>query len=385
MIKIILPYIFLAAMPSFLLAYDSKKKSVIPEAKSNSDKSMMMKLASSYVVRDLNGDQLCNLAKGDSVSVVGAADDGQRLQIQTVSGPCAGVKNGFVYVNYLRPMNTFVDKFVENAIVETQGLSLRKIPSVEDGTHVCSLPKDTKLNITNEIQKRNLWVEVSLKNPPKGCPDKGWVSASYLKPDLDLSLIPRIKSRFSTEAKSVHDCKDCDQNEISGGRKSTPKKTALAANEINAFVKKNSQLSLDVENPFIHFVKELQKSKKCPNPKQSDYKCNRGLVQMPADGNAGFCGTHHYSPDRPPGVDTHAAPHTACSLIALAQEWKKLDVLTIMTDVVWLGETYLMQRAHFSMGIGHTRMVSASIFALLIQVHFVIRAVQQQRETMIVK
>ena len=321
--KFILPFMFAAVLPSVLFANDPNEIVVIAPQNPVIEKAMMMKLTSNYVVRNLNGDQVCNLAKGDPVAVVGAAPDGQRVQIQVVSGPCAGVINGFVYINYLRPASKVVDKYVETAVVETAGLSLRKQPSVEDGTHSCSLPKDTKLNIIGEVQKRNRWVEVQIENPPKGCPEKGWVSASYLKPDLDINTLPRVKDQAGTEAKNVKDCTECDQSETSGGRKSIPKKTAVAAAEINEFVQRSPEQAAGIPNPFINFAKDLQRSKKCPNPKQSDYKCNRGLVQMPADGNAGFCGTHHYSPDRPPGVDTHAAPHTACSLVALAQEWKK--------------------------------------------------------------
>lgn len=316
--KIILPILFMAALPSFLFANEGD---IIVTAPKKAPP--MMKLTTNYVVRNLNGDQVCNLAKGSAVAITGAAADGQRLQIQVLEGPCAGVVNGFVYLNYLRPVTKNVDKFTESAIVETAGLSLRKEPSVENGTHACSLPKDTKINIIGEKQKRNLWVEVEIENPPPGCPSKGWVAASYLKPDLDIKSLPVAKNQSGTEARNVKDCTECEQGETSGGKRSVPKKTAVAAAEINQFVQNNPEQAAGIPSPFTNFAKELQRSKKCPNPKQSDYKCNRGLMQMPTEGNAGFCGSHHYSPDRPPGVDTHAAPHTACSLVALAQEWKK--------------------------------------------------------------
>lgn len=306
--KIILATVLPVAFSSILLANDN-----IPS----------MRMTSNYVVRNLNGEQVCNLAKGDVVGLSSVAPDGQRVQIKVLTGPCAGIMNGFVYINFLRPVSKNVDKFTESAIVETAGLSLRKQPSVEDGTHSCSLPLNTKLNILNELQKRSRWVEVEIPNPPPGCPKKGWVSASYLKPDLDLNKLPKMTDQSLTEARTPKDCTDCDQSETSGGKTAVVKETATAAQAIDRFVNQPPIDAAGVPNPFTTFAKELQRSKKCPNPKQSDYKCNRGLMQMPAEGNAGFCGTHHYSPDRPPGVDTYAAPHTACSLVAVAQEWKK--------------------------------------------------------------
>lgn len=318
--KSILTILLMAALPSILFAQENNEI-IVTAPRAVPEKMQSMRLSSNYIVRNLNGDQVCNLAKNDVVGVSGMAPDGQRVQIKVLTGPCAGVTNGFVYVNFLRPVVKDVDKFTETALVETAGLSLRKEPSVEDGTHACSLPANTKLNIIGEKQKRNLWVQVEIPNPPPGCPTTGWVAASYLKPDLDLASLPRIKGQALTEARTPLDCTDCDQSETSGGKRSNIKKAAQSAQEIERFV--NNPSAPGIPSPFTTFAKELQRTKRCPNPRQSDYKCNRGLMQMPADGNAGFCGTHHYTPDRPPGVDTHAAPHTACSLVAVAQEWKK--------------------------------------------------------------
>lgn len=316
--KIILPLFLVAALPSILFANDEE---IIVTAQKKQPP--LMKLTTNYIVRNLNGDEVCNLAKGSVVAVSGAATDGQRVQIQVTSGPCAGLTNGFVYVNYLRPVTQNIDKHSESALVETAGLSLRKEPTVEDGTYSCALPKNTKLYIVGEKQKRNLWVQVEMDESPKGCPKTGWVVASYLKPDLDISSLPKINNQSSTEARHVKDCTDCIQSETSGGKKLVTKQTAAAAADINAFVQRSPEQAAGIPSPFASFAKDLQRSKKCPNPRQSDYQCNRGLVQMPADGNAGFCGSHHYTPDRPPGVDAYAAPLTACSLVGLAQEWKK--------------------------------------------------------------
>ena len=320
--KSILTILLMAVLPSISFAQENNEI-VVTGQRPTPEKMAPMRLTSNYIVRNLNGDQVCNLAKNDVVGVAGIAPDGERVQIKVLTGPCAGVMNGFVYINYLRPALIDVNKFTETALVETAGLSLRKEPSVEDGTYSCSLPANTKLNVIGEVQKRSRWVQVEIPNPPKGCPTTGWVAANYLKPDLDLKTLPVIKGQALTEARTPKDCTDCEQGETSGGKKSEVKKTVETAQQIEKFVNQPPELAAGVPSPFTEFAKELQRTKRCPNPKQSDYKCNRGLMQMPAEGNAGFCGTHHYSPDRPPGVDTHAAPHTACSLVAVAQEWKK--------------------------------------------------------------
>lgn len=317
--KNILTILLMAAMPSILFAQENNE--IIVTAPPRPTQTMM--LTTNYIVRNLNGDQVCNLAKGDKVGIGAVAPDGERVQIKALSGPCAGVANGFVYISYLRPITKDVDRFTETALVETAGLSLRREPSVEDGTFSCSLPKNTKINIIDEAQKRNRWVLVEIPNPPPGCPSKGWVVASYLKPDLDLAALPKLQGKALTEARTPKDCTDCAQGETSGGRRSAVQRTVETAQQIETFVNNPNEGAARIPGPFAIFAKELQRTRRCPNPRQSDYKCNRGLMQMPVEGNAGFCGTHHYTPDRPPGVDTHAAPHTACSLVAVAQEWKK--------------------------------------------------------------
>lgn len=321
--KSILTILVMAVLPSFVFA-QGNNEIIVTGPRSIPEKMPSMRVTSNYIVRNLNGDQVCYLAKDDVVGVAAVAPDGERVHIKVLTGPCAGIANAFVYVNYLRPVAKDIDKFKESGVVEVSGLSLRREPSVEDGTHICSLPKDAKLNIINEVQKRNRWVEVEIENPPTGCPTRGWVAANYLKPDYDLSAIPKMQGPALTEARTPKDCTDCGQGETSGGRNSNIKKTAETAQQIERFVN-NPQAAMGVGavSPFTAFAKELQRTRRCPAARQSEYKCNRGLMQMPAEGNAGFCGTHHYSPDRPPGVDTHAAPHTACSLVGLAQEWKK--------------------------------------------------------------
>lgn len=322
--KIFLTILVMAALPSFVFAQgEPEVKEIVVTARRPVPKDTIgMKLTTNYVVRNLNGDVVCRLKKGDAVGVVGIAPDNERVNIKVMSGPCTGVTNGFIYVNYLRPTETEGQKTIEQALVEIDGLSLRKGPNVQDGSFLCALSKNTKLKITDEVQRRTRWVEVEVTNPKKGCPNKGWVAADYLKPDLDLSTLRHLTNSEVTQASTPDGCTQCD--EIAGGRRSPVKKIVASGQDILAAADQGQPQGAGKPGPFTEFAKELQRTKKCPPVRDSDYKCNRGLMQMPTDGgNAGFCGTHHYSPDRPPGVDTYTAPHAACSLVGLAQEWKK--------------------------------------------------------------
>jgi hypothetical protein len=319
--KNILTIFLMAALPSFVLAQGSAD--IVVTGASPVPKGMLaMRLTSNYIVRNLNGDIVCRMEKDSVVGISDIAPDGDRVKIQVKIGPCKDVKNGFVYVNYLRPTDREGQKTIENALVEIHGLSLRKEPNVEDGSFACSLPKNTKLKIVSEVQKRARWVEVEVADAPKGCPTKGWVSGSYIKPDIDFSSLHKMTAQEVTEASTPdEDCEKCRPEEVAGGRRQPIRQAIAAGAAIQAAA--DQPQAQGKPGPFTDFAKELLSTRKCPPPKGSDYKCNRGLMEMPTEGNAGFCGTHHYTPDRPPGVDTYTSPEAACSLVGLAQEWKK--------------------------------------------------------------
>lgn len=308
--------IVMACVPFSLIAADATLSEQVVEPPE-------MRATDNLIVRTLNGDELCQLERGSMVTVHATTTNYERVHVRTEKGACAGVEAGFVYLNYLRPVSRKVDKTTDVATVSVDGLSLRSEPSVEEGTFKCGLPKKAEVNLLpNQVKKSVLWVEVSLKNPVKGCPEKGWVSSSYLKPDIDVTKLPTVVEKVTTEAQSNSNCTECGSNEVAGGRVNTVERTAEAASNIKDFVEAPEKKDVPgIPNPYVEFLRDLKKNKKCP--RTSDYKCNRGLVQMPVDKNVGFCGSHHYSPGRPYGSDSYAAPHTACSLLTLAQEWKK--------------------------------------------------------------
>jgi hypothetical protein len=304
-----------AFLSFFAIAQEPQKDAIVnPKVKSSADV---------LIVRDLDGNEKCRFKYGDKFDLDGIAEDRERVRIATNSGTCAGVQNGFVYLNYLRPTNSKVDRSTDVATVSVDDLSLRTRPTIAEGSFACALPKNLQVTVLpNEVQKKVRWVEVELKEEREGCPKKGWVSSSYLKPDIDISQLPLVTDLKETQAKALLDCTVCTNSPVDVSDSNKPK---LSVTELQNYLRNQQAVSSGLPNPFLDFVRELGQSNKCPSSSESTYVCSRGLVQMPSDGEVGFCGSHHYSPGKYKGkvADNYAAPHTACALVALAQEWKK--------------------------------------------------------------
>ncbi|MBX2995733.1 MAG: SH3 domain-containing protein [Bdellovibrionaceae bacterium] len=265
-------------------------------------------------VRTLNGEHFCSLRQGTIVTPIGRVDDGERVRVQLTNAPNCRPNTGYVDKSYLRSVQTGHDGY-EQSEVNTDGLSLRSSPRVDESTYKCALSRATKVDILEEPrgQAATNWLRVKLVSPISGCPNEGWVSASYLRPALDLDSLPVVREdrRGRTEQ-----CTDC---ELAPGRRRGTDATADAARAIES----RARSAEAGQSPFITALNAIKNNRgRCP--RGSAYPCNRGLIQMPLVGrNAAFCGSNHYNPDSPPGSDAYAAPHTACALGALAQEWKK--------------------------------------------------------------
>jgi hypothetical protein len=79
-----------------------------------------------------------------------------------------------------------------------------------------------------------------------------------------------------------------------------------------------AQLIREHDAPVRPFPETVSKWKK--------NKDKRGLVQIPvlgSIGNIGPCGSHHYNPDSPPGIDAYVTPFAGCMMTAMMQKWKK--------------------------------------------------------------
>lgn len=292
-----------------------------------------MKISGNSIrLRTLNGDRLCTLSKDTVVQPIGINQEADQIQVVVSSSKCKG-QTGFVDIHYLRAIKKNIDESTDSALIATDGLALRSTPKVSENNYKCGMPSGTPVEITGvkEYTRQLSWVQVKFKKqPPKGCPEVGWASAAYLKPDIDLkALLPVVKTDGITATESTvgADCTQC--GELAGEQQRglvqlQRQAEAIAINRPLAEAGAGAEQEFVSQvNPFLNFLKEIENNKnRCP--KNSSYACNRGLVRMPVVGeNAGFCGSHHYGADNSRNDDAYAAPHTACAAVALAQEWKK--------------------------------------------------------------
>lgn len=279
------------------------------------EESISLKTTASFLrVRTFNGDILCSVAKGTSVAAFERHPDG-RVKVRMNAKGCP--KEGYVDTRYVRGDVGDVNDF-ETAVVSTDGLSLRSQPRVNSKSYMCSLSKGAKLQIIGDDTRsdESSWIRIRQMNPRPGCPAEGWVNTNYLRADVDFTKLPQSKGSLmppsNTEAGvPCEGIGDCERD----------KPKAPQTNVFQDIV--NTLTGQYPPSPFVDELKKMQKNKKCT--KGGPYPCNRGLIQMPlvGKGNIGPCGSFHYSPDQPVGVDAYTNPLTACVLTSAMQDWKK--------------------------------------------------------------
>lgn len=280
-----------------------------------------LKVSSSARLRAADGDRICSLGKGSKVKPLGLSKDGELVKVEVDAKHCAS-KIGYVDIHTLRQDVTQVGEI--ETVLPDEGLALRSSAEVNNINFKCSLQKETVLNILHEEKrgKSGLMTKVELQNPIEGCPAQGWVSDAYLKPNMDLSNLKQQapKAIVKTESATPSDCISCKSSAT--GASEAAKQIQILSDTVSDKLKEFKEHALaDIRSPFLEGISEMQKAKRCP--KNFAYACSRGLIRMPVVGDsAGFCGSNHYLPD-PKGNDSFAAPHTACALVAFAQEWKK--------------------------------------------------------------
>ncbi|MFN3455464.1 MAG: hypothetical protein ACK41T_10935 [Pseudobdellovibrio sp.] len=292
-----------------------------------------LKISQGVNIRTLLGDRFCSLKKDTRVKPLAISKDRELIEVLVNVKDCPKNSTGFVDMHYLLPADRKPGANYDEALVDIEGLSLRASPRMTSDAYLCSLPKSTELMLYDEFVKNDITTmrKVGLKDPVEGCPSEGWVSTSYLKPDVDFSGLkvkdrPANKPKINSESGNVKDCKDCSVEAVGGSKNVDNLKAVVGSLDTTA----TASAAVDIEeearikNPFIEAVKKLELSGKCD--KSIPYPCSRGLISMPVIGkNAGFCGSNRYNPDslNDLTVDTYAAPHTACAMVAMVQEWKK--------------------------------------------------------------
>lgn len=291
-------------------------------------------------VRTQDGVHVCSLPAGTRIDPVGRTSEGDRIQVKLNQRNCPST--GFVDIRYVRPAQTGARGF-EEAKVDENGLSLRSRPYVDGATWQCSLPKDTGVEILPEEHKGSTttWVRIRLNQARAGCPSEGWVSASYLRPSLSFDQLPVIpEGRGQTEADT---CENCPRPR--------PRPDEM---EVARDIERGARTAPAGRSPFLSELMHMRNNRgRCS--RSSSYKCHRGLIQMPLIGrNAGFCGTHHYLPDSPTGIDAYASPMTACAFTALAQEWRRTECPRRSGCTIAWGDISHKTRARFNGHVSHT-------------------------------
>ncbi|MBX3039236.1 MAG: hypothetical protein KF789_00845 [Bdellovibrionaceae bacterium] len=273
--------------------------------------------ASSLRVRTAGGDHVCSIKRGTVVTAVARDGGDDRVKVKLNSKGCPS--EGYVYANYVMPEGSGWKDIVTK--VDVDQLALRGEPSPE-GSFKCGLKKNTEVAIVNEAPDRaasGSWVQVSLTNPVPGCPTLGYVNSSYLKPSEVFNDLPIIN--------------ETDEEEVAGGNANTEAGTACLTGDCN---KEQTTVDQNIKDIKVAleagtknaFVEELRRMIKNPKAKPKGFSSNRGLIQIPLQGNKGNigpCGSFHYNPDSPKGVDAYANPTTACAFTAFLQDWKKSE------------------------------------------------------------
>ena len=261
-------------------------------------------------VRSADGEVLCKLDKDAIVQAIGRHEDDERIQIKMNTPNCP--KEGFVYISGVRPTSK---DGIEKALVDMDGLSLRTNPEHSNQSWKCSLPKNTALKV---IDGKSVFTGdasfVKVEVNDANCKGVGYVAEAYLKPADKFTDLPIVKTGESNS--SIPDCKDCNKKSDRNVKFVKDLEKGLSAAE-------KQQKRPDEKGSFLTEVAKMRKNSKY---KPAGHPSNRGLVQIPIlgkKGKVGPCGSLHYNPDDPIGVDAYANPLTACVMMSVLQEWKK--------------------------------------------------------------
>lgn len=276
------------------------------------DRSVTVSSARGLNIRTADGEVLCAVPNRTELQAVGRHGDGERLKVRFKSPGCP-VKEGFVSSNYVRATD---GEHSQESLVEPSALSFRTKPNLDDNFWKCSLPKNTRVTIlpgTRKIGDDASWVKVKLNDEVSRCPiTEGYVAEAYLKgvdQFEDLPIIPGTQDESDVADCGGEGCSDKDR------RDSSVKNMDKLSKNIGRKISDDG-----TPGPFVDGLKKMIKNRKA---RPAGLSVSRGLVQLPLNKQRGPCGSFHYNPDKPLGVDSYANPLTACVFTAVMQDWKK--------------------------------------------------------------
>lgn len=289
-------------------------------------------------LRTASGNILCELKQGTEVNAIGKAD-GDWIKVKVNAPGCN--QEGFVHGGYVKGKSVTTTRASRTAKVTAEDLSFRTKPNLSEESFDCALDKDTELELTNEApvtRGENTWVKVKLKGSVEGCAKEGWVSQAYIKntgaPATTVSSTLNLAT-LPTVGRLVAASDDCADGNCAANLRPSRSEPALAQmSRVSTVISQRvpDAPARPATPPPVAassgtFVDSLKSIMKNPRVKGTGLNLNRGLVQIPLKGkrgNIGPCGSNHYNPDSPPGVDAFANPLTACVLTSVMQDWKKI-------------------------------------------------------------
>lgn len=269
-------------------------------------------------IRTADGEWRCTIDRRTTQSLVavGRHADGERVKVRINAKGCPG--EGYIYSNYIRPYYGAGHEEVITS-VEPEELALRSKPNPNAG-YLCGLGKDSKVRVLEDNPpgaKTASWVRVEVIDPEDGCPKEGFVNGSYLKVADAYKNLP-VTSESAAVEKGNTEAEYCPEGTCGRERVTD----AAAIEDIGAVVAAATP-NTPAKGGYWDGLRDMLRNPK-KRPKQLN--THRGLVQMPlegASGSIGPCGSVHYNPDKPKGVDAYANPLTACAFMSVLQDWKK--------------------------------------------------------------
>lgn len=279
---------------------------------------MPVRLAAGRVnIRTSDGDWRCTVDRAATLVAVGRHSDGERVKVRINARGCP--QEGYIYSNFIRPTYGAGHEEVITS-VEPDELALRGKPSPH-GDYLCGLAKGSTVKIIEDNPpgaSSSSWVKVKALPAREGCPDEGFVNGSYLKMDHAYDRLPVASESVARRERQGNTEADfCQTGTCDRERVANAENIEAIGRVVNGAPPR--------QPPKGSFWDGLREMVRNPRKKPSQLKVSRGLVQIPLEGrgNVGPCGSHHYSPDKPVGVDAYANPLTACVFSSVLQDWKK--------------------------------------------------------------
>ena len=307
---------------------------------------VLVTAASGLKIRNAEGEILCAVPDRTPLEASARHADGERLQIVPPRKYCGDQTTGFVSSSFVRSEKDAGN--VNQSRVDSEVLSLRREPNLSEDSWACPLPRNTRVTVLPASRKTNAdvkFVKIELAEEVPGCPVKeGYVAEAYLKgldEFDDLPLAAGTQDEDDAPDCSGQPCRDTDR------RGNAEKDMTKLSRKLGRTIEDERETG-----PFLDGVRRMIHNRKA---RPAGLITSRGLVQIPLVKHRAPCGSFHYLPDEPLGVDAFANPLTACVFTSVLQDWKKKFCPSDLAGcrLSW-GDISHARKARFNSHMSHT-------------------------------